>query len=176
MAELSKDIAAGLAEFLKNMPAAPKGPSPEAIEAAKKRAKIKARAFKSTRFAYYIVGRKGAYSKGKLYKPGELIKLALDKEPGVGWFPATKDGVALAEAAEVERLRKASGSVSAIAAAEAAELEADGDEDGDEVEDAGDVEPEPDVTPPAPAPKKKTTTPKPAPKKKGARASDTDVG
>jgi len=177
VAELSKDIAAGLAEFLQTLPEAPKGPTPEAIEAEKKRAKIKAKAFKSARFGYYIVGHKGAYSKGRLYKAGELIKLPLDQDPSVDFQPATQDGAAVADAEEVARLR---------AVADAANSQADAADELDDVEPEADavddVEEEPAATPPAaPAAKKKAAGKSPvaktapAAKKKPARAADTDV-
>jgi hypothetical protein len=63
------------------------------------RAKIKAAAHKTSTHAHYVVGPQGAYSQGVLYKPGEVIKLPLDREPSVTFRPASSKGIAAAERA-----------------------------------------------------------------------------
>lgn len=197
-AKLSEDIAAGLAEFLKSLPTPPKdGVTLEAKVAQKKRAAIKAKAHKTKRHAYYVVGRDGAYREGRLYTQGEVITLPVDEDPSHTFRPATAAHLGAAAAAEAKRSAEAAelngadlddGDDVSPPADDAEEvddeqLDAAAEIDGDDAEDT-DEEPEADaVEEPeevdAPAPKRakagKATKPKAGKVGKAGRTSDRDV-
>ena len=197
MAQMAQETKAFLKELVSELRATPREDELAHKRAmAKNLARLKAMkeaTFKSKRFAYYIVGREGSYFQGKMYEPGEVIKIPLaapyDGLPSKTFMPASEESIAAAE--NEARFNKAKEGAEAIAAADddaldpdelAADRAAGATSDDEEPEADEDEEPaeEDDVhaapTPPAKSAKSKAG--KPAPKKGKAgkgRASDQDV-
>lgn len=155
-----------------NLPDAPKGPTAEAIAAAKKRAEIKAAAFKSKRFAYYIVGHQGAYRQGRLYQKGEVILLPHGEDPSVTFKPATEQGVMVAERVVAKRKAEEAelaGLAKDDEGLDTDELLADANKAAPDEPEGDESEAEPEEKP------AKVAKAKPAKKPGKGRASDKDV-
>lgn len=197
MAKMSSDVKQLTDALLRLIPDAPKGPTPESKAMKAKQLALKKATFKSKRFAYYIVGREGAYQLGKSYNAGEVIKVPLEAPyhglPSKTFLAATPESIATAE--NEARLAKAEEDARAIPAADddaldadelaadrLASSEAEADEEPEEPETEEPPAEEPEVLPaPPPKPRGAKKPSKPAPKKGTAgkratrRASDTDV-